>query len=301
MGRILKTILPDNSTSTASYADNTVTTTDPAGNQRKGVSDELGRLITVYEPDPPTSNSLTLQTSYTYNVFNQLNHVTQGAQSRTYVYDSLGRLNSSTTPEAGTVCLGTYSGSTCQANGYDNWNNLLYRTDARGVVTNYLYDSLNRLVGITYPTVPGGVSAMPNVCEANGATSNNANVCFVYGISATSHNNGLHLSMTDPSGSESYTYNSLEQITQRQKVIGTTTYNVSYAYNFAGEVTQITYPSGRVVAQVFDAIGRLCAVGTSGSTCTTGTTYANGFAYNAAQQPTPSPTATASGHIRLLP
>jgi len=286
LGRTLKTTLQDGSISTSSYTNNTVTTTDPANKQRKGYSDALGRLTSVYEPDPTNGNSLTLLTSYTYNVFNQLTQLTQGSQTRTFVYDALARLNSSTTPEAGTVCLGTYSGSTCQANGYDNWNNLLYHTDARGVVTNYLYDSLNRLAGITYPNVPSGVSAMPNVCEANGATSNNANVCFNYGTTAASYNNGLPLSMTDPSGSESYTYNSLEQITQRQKVVGTTTYTTAYNYNYANELTQITYPSGRVVAQSFDVIGRLCAVGTTGSTCSTGTTYASGFAYNTAQQPT---------------
>jgi hypothetical protein len=53
------------------------------------------------------------------------------------------RLNSATTPEAGTVCLGTYSGGTCQ-NGYNSFDNLLYRTDARGVLTSYGYDALNR-------------------------------------------------------------------------------------------------------------------------------------------------------------
>jgi RHS repeat-associated protein len=40
------------------------------------------------------------------------------------------------------------------------------------------------------------------------------------------------------------------------------------------------------VQQSFDTIGRLCAVGTSGSTCSSGTTYATGFAYNAAFQVT---------------
>jgi len=49
-------------------------------------------------------------------------------------------------------------------------------------------------------------------------------------------------------------------------------------------MTQITYPSNRVVVQSVDAIGRLCAVGASGSTCSTGTTYATGYGYNAAQQ-----------------
>ena len=56
--------------------------------------------------------------------------------------------------------------------------------------------------------------------------------------------------------------------------------------SFGRDSVSASYPSGRVVAQSYDTIGRLCAVGTSGSTCTTGTIYANGFTYNAAQQPT---------------
>src|SRR4029077_13942625 len=50
--------------------------------------------------------------------------------------------------------------------------------------------------------------------------------------------------------------------------------------------SSFTYPSARVVQQSYDAIGRLCAVGTSGSTCTSGTNYAAGFSYNAAFQVT---------------
>ncbi len=44
--------------------------------------------------------------------------------------------------------------------------------------------------------------------------------------------------------------------------------------------------SGRVVQQAYDAIGRLCTVGNSGATCSSGTTFASGFAYNTAFQVT---------------
>jgi RHS repeat-associated protein len=88
--------------------------------------------------------------------------------------------------------------------------------------------------------------------------------------------------MTDGVGSETYTYNLLGQMTQLQKLIGATTYTTSYAYNLARELSSITYPSNRVVQQSFDTIGRLCAVGNSGSTCSSGTTFATGYTYNAA-------------------
>jgi YD repeat-containing protein len=75
-------------------------------------------------------------------------------------------------------------------------------------------------------------------------------------------------------------------MTQLTKTVNGTQYPLVYAYNLSGELTSLTYPSGRVVQESYDAIGRLCAVGTSGATCTTGTNYVSGFAYNTASQVT---------------
>lgn len=81
-------------------------------------------------------------------------------------------------------------------------------------------------------------------------------------------------------------HDKLGELTSLTKVISSVSYPIGYAYNLAGEVTQITYPSGRVVGQSYDSIGRLCSVGASGSGCTTGTLYASGFGYNPAMQVT---------------
>src|ERR1700722_13808793 len=79
-------------------------------------------------------------------------------------------------------------------------------------------------------------------------------------------------------------YDQFGNVTQLAKVIGTTTYPTGYAYNLANKITQITYPSGRVVQQNVDTIGRLSSV--VGTLNTVNTTYASGFAYSAAQQVT---------------
>jgi hypothetical protein len=71
---------PDNSQTTYVYADATVTITDPAGKNRKMQSDVLGRLVSVWEPDPTKGNSLTLQTINAYNVLDALTTVTQGSR-----------------------------------------------------------------------------------------------------------------------------------------------------------------------------------------------------------------------------
>jgi RHS repeat-associated protein len=271
LGRPISITLPDNSATTYSYSLNTATVTDPTGKQRKSVIDAAGRLSSVYEPDPTNNNSLTLQTSYTYNVLDELTQLTQGSQTRSYVYDALGRLESATTPEGGRVCFGTVSGGTCNSNGYDNFDNLLYRTDARGVLTSYGYDGLNRLNSISY-----------NVSNAPGVPAT-ASVGLTYGTNAAQFNNGRLITMTDGVGSENYTYNNLGQLTQLQKLVGTQTFTVGYAYNVANELTQITYPSGRVVQQSVDAIGRLCEIAPSTTGCgTAASPYVSGYGYNTA-------------------
>src|SRR5262249_34824939 len=95
-GRTTMVIPPDGSSTSNrtvfSYATNTMTLTDPAGQARKSQVDGLGRLISVWEPDVANQNTLTQQTSYAYDSRDRLTGVTQGVQSRSYVFDDLGRL-----------------------------------------------------------------------------------------------------------------------------------------------------------------------------------------------------------------
>jgi RHS repeat-associated protein len=259
LGRNTKTILQDGSLITTSYVKNTVTTTDPAGSQRKLQYDGFGRLVAVFEPDVANSNQLTQQTSYAYSVLDAVTTVTQGVQTRTKQYDDIGRVTSMTTSEAGTV---SYQ--------YNNFGLVTQKTDARNVQTNYSYDSRNRLTGLSY-TIPNGsgVAAMPNVCQLSGETQPSHNVCFYYdegGSAANAFGRLTHIQ--DATGTESYTFDpKLPRTTQVQKVLGGATYTIKYGYNFAGELTSITYPSNRVVQQTFDGIGRasLLADGSSGN------------------------------------
>jgi YD repeat-containing protein len=87
---------------TSSYSGNTVTVTDQAGKARKSLTDGLGRLTTVYE-DPASFN---YSTSYSYDTLDNLTAVSQGVQTRTFVYDSLKRLTSAANPESGTIGYG---------------------------------------------------------------------------------------------------------------------------------------------------------------------------------------------------
>src|SRR5207302_7035058 len=69
-------------------------------------------------------------------------------QTRSYSFDALGRLTSSTTPESGTVTnyYTTASGGTCAGD-----TALLCRVqDARGVTKTLNYDGINRLSSVQY-------------------------------------------------------------------------------------------------------------------------------------------------------
>jgi RHS repeat-associated protein len=279
LGRPTSVVLQDGSQTTYLYATNTTTGSDPANKLREATYDAAGRLTIATEPDVTNGNSLTLTTTYTYTVLDALQSVTTPDQTRTYNYDKLGQLLSTVTPEGGTTCFGSKSGSTCNPDGYDSIDNMLIkRTDARGVLTSYTYDGLNRLTGESYNVGTTGVPATSSISLTYGLDSS---CVSAHGAGCI----GQVITMTDGVGSENYTYNSLEQMTKLQKVIGSTTYTTNYQYNFAGQITQITYPSGRVVQQSFDSIGRICEIAPSTTGCgTSASPYATGYIYNAANQ-----------------
>jgi RHS repeat-associated protein len=183
-------------------------------------------------------------TLYTYDAADRLTQASVAAQGivngspvngqvRTYVYDGLSRPTTVTTPESGIVTTT-----------FKTFGGIDTRTDARGVVATYGYDGLSRLIGISYNVGTTGVLSTPGVT-------------YTYGTSATSFNNGKLINVTDGAGSEAYTYNRLAHVVTVARTTGGRTYTTQYAYNKADEPTAITYPSGRVLTTIYDALGSL--------------------------------------------
>src|SRR6185436_1372725 len=81
LGRVTSVTTPDSAVVATAYSGNTVTVTDQAGKLRRSVTDALGRLARVDEPN--SSNSLgdvsnpNQPTSYTYDVLDNLTGVAQ--------------------------------------------------------------------------------------------------------------------------------------------------------------------------------------------------------------------------------
>src|SRR5262245_26078856 len=91
--------------------------------------------------------------------------------------------------------------------------------------------------------------------------------------------------MTDGLGSVSYQYDARDRLTQEQRTLTgiNGTFTTSYVYNYKGDLTQMTYPSGRVV-QFNYATGGGCCNSRLASVVdqTTTTTLASNLVYNAA-------------------
>jgi RHS repeat-associated protein len=83
----------------------------------------------------------------------------------------------------------------------------------------------------------------------------------------------------DASGSIAWTYNALGQVTQERKTTGSVVYIVGYSYDLDGNVTQISYPSGRTVNYARDATGLVTGVTTKATPSSSVVTLAANVAY----------------------
>jgi RHS repeat-associated protein len=258
LGRVISVTTPDSAVVSTGYSGNTVTVTDQNSRTRKSVTDALGRLIQVYE-DPKGVNGtapLNYLTSYTYDALDDLISVNQGGQTRSFVYDSLKRLTSATNPE---ICnqVGTQCTPIPVSYQYDDNGNLTQKTDARGVVSNYSYDALNRNTRVSYTNDPAstptvnryydgwrdGVIASPTIPNSLGRlwqteTSGSA-------ASRTTINGFDALGRPSSESQQFYSANAWGQA-----------YTTQRGYNLAGSVTSQIYPSGRNVTYAYDSSGR---------------------------------------------
>jgi RHS repeat-associated protein len=254
-------------TVTTAYDANFTTVTDQALKVRRSMTDGLGRLVRVDEPNDSGSLGTTASpnqaTSYDYDVFGNLLHVYQGSQTRTFAYDSLSRLRTAANPESGTA---TYT--------YDENGNLLTKVDARSITTTFVYDSLNRVTSRNY-------------------SDSTPDVTYTYDSSGIGNGKGRLASVSSSVSSYSYSgYDSAGRVQGGIQTIGSQTYTTTYTYDLAGHVKTITYPSTHAVTYNYDNAGRLADKDTTNLAFTgnlgdgTTRTYAKGTLYSATGQMT---------------
>ena len=262
LGRLTSQTQPDTSTQTYSYAGNTTTFTDEVSNIWKRTSDALGRLTQVIEPGG-------LETDYGYdgldNLTSAVQHGTAGesARSRSFSYDSLSRLLSSTNPETGTVCYGLIASGSCQS-GYDGNGNLISKTDARGVVTQYSYDAINRLIGKVYTNAPAG--SLSSCYQYDTATNGVGRLAASWTQAGSCP---AQLPATGFLTSRVYVaYDPMGRLQQQQQCVpgkcaaqAGSPFTMNYTYDLAGNITGMGDGLGQVSwTTSYDGAGRLSTV-----------------------------------------
>jgi RHS repeat-associated protein len=301
-GRTTTVTLPGGNTMQTAYSGSIPTATDQVNRKIKREADGLGRLIKVTEQD--ATGALAQETSYTYDAADRLTLVNQGNQTRAFKYDSQGRLMFERIPEQ-TATINDGSGTLWTTKyTYTDWGAVSTKQEARGVIITYSYDTLHRLTSVSYNTGSApGVAATPTVSY----TYDSNGTCDTTAHSASGTTKGLLLAISVGSFySESYAYDSNQRVQAVTRTIDGRSYTTSYQYDTANQVTQITYPSTRIINIGHDSKGRVTSVGSFLSSITyngigqmtadsLGNGVTEGFGYDANRMQLTSQTATRSG------
>ncbi len=201
-------------------ANNQTEIKDALNQKTKPKYDNLNRVEEI-------ENALNDSAFFKYDERGNITKVTdQRGLETTYKYDANDNLIEENNPDAGVT-----------AYAYDLADNLTQIVDARGIVTNLSYDALNRLTDVLYPNTP------------------DEDVTYAYDTGT--YGKGRLSSITDESGSTTYTYDHRGNVTQDSRVVDGTTYTTDYEYTLADNISEITYPSGRVLTIERDDAGRV--------------------------------------------
>ena len=224
--RLTRTTHADGTYTEQSYdaVGNVLTRRDENSNVTTNAYNALNRLQSVTDQNGGI-------TSYTYDSRNNLTSITDAnGNITTYTYDSLNRLIATLSPDTGTT---TYT--------YDANGNVLTKTDANGVTVTFSYDALNRRTAIQFP-------------------DSSQNITYSYDNTQYQNNIGRLSTLTDPSGTVSYDYDTMGRIRQEDNQTGSVQYITEYTYDLYGNLLTATYPGGRVITYTYNQMNKVASV-----------------------------------------
>lgn len=226
-----------------------ISVTAPASEKWKYAYDKIGNLVSVTDPNGKS------KTTYFDALNRETGTVDEIGASRTFTYDQRDAPISETDPRSlPTSYIRNGWGEVIQEESADagkivyvrNERGLITsRTDARGIVTTYVYDAAGRQSEISYP--------------------NESSLNVVYHHDNTDNGNpgiGRLTNVSDASGTVHYSYDLLGRRLSETRNIDGASFTIQYRYDGAGNVSGMTYPSGRIVGFERYATGGLNQVWT---------------------------------------
>ena len=202
---------------------------DPSGlNQTTSQAfDGLNRLIAV-------TNAANGVSQYGYDHRNNLTSVTdERGLTTNYIYDAFDDLLLLDSPDTG---ITVYT--------YDAAGNVKTEVDARGVAKQYTYDALNRVTLVHFPD------------------DSSEDITYTYDQNAGGYAKGRLTTLQDPTGSTSYLYDHRGNRIAVNSTVQSHTYAMQYSYDLADNLIKTIYPSGRVVENQLDNLGRVSSTAT---------------------------------------
>jgi RHS repeat-associated protein len=263
--------------------------TGPKPVQRISQTDGLGRVTTVCEitsatlsgaSPAPGSCGLAISgtgflTTYQYDALNNVTGVSQGGlKPRSFTYDSLSRLISSTNPESGTI---TY--------GYDANGNLTSKVapapnqppnSTATVTTAYAYDPGNRNTGINYSD---GTPAIVSLYDGAGSWPS---FSFGYSIGRLTSRGTFNYATNSWDTLTKYGYDKMGRVnaTSQCGICTLDQQYMSYNYDYLGDVTGLTDAIGNALTYGYNAAAQLTTVTTTLSDKTHPGTLLSAAEYN---------------------
>lgn len=240
--------------------------------------------------------------TYVYDGNGNLISRTDAASRATYWhYDAQNRVDQMTAPDGG-ITNYAYDATGAIASVTDhNHHTTYFTTNGFGEVTqvvspdsgttNYDYDVGGRVIS---KSLSNGIAMTMTWDKLDRLTSRtSAGTTESFGYDVGSNGKGRLTSVTDASGSTSYAYNAVGQITQQVTTIKATTYGANsfpaqtfttnWTYDPQGRLSTMTYPStGLQLTYSYDSNGRLSAV--TGALAGQTFPIADGFLYQPATE-----------------
>ena len=273
---------PDDNSSSLGYDSHgdLTSVTDAAGNETTYTYDQIGERQTMVSPagNAAGGSPAAHTTSFSYDAPFELTKVTDPlGHSTSYAYNGDGALTSTTTPTGHQTSyvlnadnevtetdqpIGTLKTS------YNADGTIHTETDGDGNVTTYTYNPLGLVASVSDPksrttsyayNLDGDLTSLTDPesrTTTYGYDANNELTSIAYSDGVTPNvtygydSDGERTTMTDGTGTTTYSHDSLGRLTGASNPNGPT---VGYGYDLVGNETSITYPNGKSVTAAYNA------------------------------------------------